>query len=218
MSSSSRNLRGFTLLEVLIAMAITAFIAVAAYTSLSTVMTGVERARDQGGRLHEIARAFGVLGRDLRLVVDRPVRDEFGQVAPAVTGGPLARELLSLTRSGWHNTTGAPRSTLQRIAYRLDGEALYRLSYPVLDRTPVGEPREVLLLEGVEDIRFTFLPSLARLEIDRDGRVDRRQWLDNWVQDLSQPNNLPAPPVAVAVTVTLDDLGEIERLYVLSAL
>ena len=218
MSANSRRLQGFSLLEVLVAMAITAFIALAAYTSLSTVMTGVERTREQGGRLHEVARAFGVLGRDLRLVANRPVRDEFGQVVPAVTGGPLARELLSLTRAGWHNTTGAPRSTLQRIAYRFDGEALYRLSYPVLDRTPVGEPREVLLLENVEDVRFTFLPSLARLEMDRDGRVDRRQWLENWVQDLSQPNNIPPPPVAVAVTVTLDDLGEIERLYVLSAL
>jgi general secretion pathway protein J len=210
--------RGFTLLEVLIAMAITAFIAVAAYTSLSTVISGVDRTREQGDRLHEISRAFGVLSRDLRLVVDRPVRDEFGQVVPALTGGPLARELLSLTRAGWHNTTGAPRSALQRIAYRLDGTALYRLSYPVLDRTPVGEPREVLLLEDVEEIRFSFLPSLARLEVDRDGRVDRRQWLENWVQDLSQPDLVPAPPVAVAVDVTLKDLGVIERLYVLPAL
>lgn len=218
MSANRLPTRGFTLLEVLIAMAITAFIAVAAYTSLSTVISGVDRTREQGDRLHEISRAFGVLSRDLRLVVDRPVRDEFGQVVPALTGGPLARELLSLTRAGWHNTTGAPRSALQRIAYRLDGTALYRLSYPVLDRTPVGEPREVLLLEGVEEIRFTFLPSLARLEVDRDGRVDRRQWLENWVQDLSQPDLVPPPPVAVAVDVTLEDLGVIERLYVLPAL
>ncbi|MEE4203562.1 MAG: type II secretion system minor pseudopilin GspJ [Halieaceae bacterium] len=218
MSVNRFQARGFTLLEVLIAMAITAFIAVAAYTSLSTVISGVDRTREQGDRLHEISRAFGVLSRDLRLVVDRPVRDEFGQVVPALTGGPLARELLSLTRAGWHNTTGAPRSALQRIAYRLDGTALYRLSYPVLDRTPVGEPREVLLLEDVEEIRFSFLPSLARLEVDRDGRVDRRQWLENWVQDLSQPDLVPAPPVAVAVDVTLKDLGVIERLYVLPAL
>lgn len=218
MSASRRQARGFTLLEVLIAMAITAFIAVAAYTSLSTVIAGVDRTREQGDRLHEISRAFGVLSRDLRLTVDRPVRDEFGQVVPALTGGPLARELLSLTRAGWHNTTGAPRSALQRIAYRLNGSDLYRLSYPVLDRTPVGEPREVLLLEDVEEIRFSFLPSLARLEVDRDGRVDRRQWLENWVQDLSQPDVVPAPPVAVAVDVTLKDLGVIERLYVLPAL
>jgi general secretion pathway protein J len=210
--------RGFTLIEVLIAMAITAFIAVVAYTTLDTVLTGVERTRLQGERLHEINRAFTVLSRDLRLLVDRPVIDEFGQLAPALTGGPLARELLSVTRGGWHNTTGAPRSSLQRVAYRYDGEALYRLSYPVLDRTPAIEPQEVLLLEDVEEVRVTFLPDIGQLEVDQEGRVDRRLWAENWLPDLSQPDLVIPPPVAVALEIDLADVGLVERLYVLPTL
>ena len=38
--------RGFTLVEVLIALAITAFVSTIAYTSLSTVITGMERTRE----------------------------------------------------------------------------------------------------------------------------------------------------------------------------
>ncbi len=218
MRRPDRRAAGFTLVEVLIAMAITAFVAVVAYNTLSTVMNGVERTRAQAARMHEINRAFGVLSRDLRLLVNRPVRDEFGQLAPALTGGPLARELLSFTRAGWHNTTGAPRGTLQRVAYRYDGESLFRLTFPVLDRTPVAEPDEVLLLEDVENLRFTFLAGIGLASFDRDGQLDRRLWAENWVQDLSQPDTVQAPPVAIAIELELADVGELERVYVLPLL
>ena len=110
---------GFTLVEVLIAMAITAFVSVLSYQTLSTALVGIESARAESERLYEINRAFTVLSRDIRQLTNRPVRDEFGQLASAVSGGELARDPLRLTRSGWHNSTGAPRSTLQRVAYRL---------------------------------------------------------------------------------------------------
>ena len=137
---------GFTLVEVLIAMAITAFVSVLSYQTLSTALVGIESARAESERLHEINRAFTVLSRDIRQLTNRPVRDEFGQVASAVSGGELARDPLRLTRSGWHNSTGAPRSTLQRVAYRLEEDRLLRLSYPVLDRTTAIEPTETVLI------------------------------------------------------------------------
>ncbi|MDB2512038.1 type II secretion system minor pseudopilin GspJ [Luminiphilus sp.] len=79
--------RGFTLIEVLIAMAITAFVSVLSYQALSTALTGIESVRAESERLHEINRAFNVLSRDIRQMTNRPVRDEFGQLASAVLGG-----------------------------------------------------------------------------------------------------------------------------------
>ena len=93
--------RGFTLIEVLVAMAITAFVSVLSYQALSTALTGIESVRAESERLHEINRAFNVLSRDIRQMTNRPVRDEFGQLASAVLGGPLARDPLRLTRAGW---------------------------------------------------------------------------------------------------------------------
>ncbi|MBL6908629.1 MAG: type II secretion system minor pseudopilin GspJ, partial [Luminiphilus sp.] len=147
---SMRAPRGFTLIEVLIAMAITAFVSVLSYQALSTALTGIESVRAESERLHEINRAFNVLSRDIRQMTNRPVRDEFGQLASAVLGGALARDPLRLTRAGWHNSTGAPRSTLQRVAYRLEDDRLLRLSYPVLDRTTAIEPTETVLVDRVE--------------------------------------------------------------------
>ena len=206
---------GFTLVEVLIAMAITAFVSVLSYQTLSTALVGIESARTESERLHEINRAFTVLSRDIRQITNRPVRDEFGQVASAVSGGELARDLLRLTRSGWHNSTGAPRSTLQRVAYRLEEDRLLRLSYPVLDRTTAIEPTETVLIEGVELFEVRFLPSLNEVEVDRNQVIDRRFWQENWVADVGFTDQLIDPPAAIEIRVTLSDWGELERMYVM---
>lgn len=206
---------GFTLVEVLIAMAITAFVSVLSYQTLSTALVGIESARTESERLHEINRAFAVLSRDIRQITNRPVRDEFGQVASAVSGGELARDPLRLTRSGWHNSTGAPRSTLQRVAYRLEEDRLLRLSYPVLDRTTAIEPTETVLIEGVELFELRFLPSINAVDVDRNQVIDRRFWQENWVADVGFTDQLIDPPAAIEVRVTLRDWGELERLYVM---
>ena len=206
---------GFTLVEVLIAMAITAFVSVLSYQTLSTALAGIESARTESERLHEINRAFTVLSRDVRQMTNRPVRDEFGQMASAVSGGELARDPLRLTRSGWHNSTGAPRSTLQRVAYRLEEDKLLRLSYPVLDRTTAIEPTETVLIDGVEVFELRFLPSVNALEVDRNQVIDRRFWQENWVADVGFTDKIIDPLAAIEVRVILSDWGELERLYVM---
>ena len=206
---------GFTLVEVLIAMAITAFVSVLSYQTLSTALAGIESARTESERLYEINRAFTVLSRDVRQMTNRPVRDEFGQMVSAVSGGELARDPLRLTRSGWHNSTGAPRSTLQRVAYRLEEDKLLRLSYPVLDRTTAIEPTETVLIDGVEVFELRFLPSVNALEVDRNQVIDRRFWQENWVADVGFTDKIIDPPAAIEVRVILSDWGELERLYVM---
>jgi len=211
---------GFTLVEVLIALAITAFVAMIAYTSLSTVMTGVERLRDNTDRIYAINRAFMILSRDLRQFTARPVRDEFGEIEPAFTGGELARFALSFTRTGWHNPNRLPRSTLQRVNYRLEEEALWRDTYPVLDRAADTEPNSVLLLDGVESMQVAFLGSLETLETQSgSAALDTTNWVENWVSDGSGiPGTALVPPAAVEITLQLQGWGEMRRLYALPPL
>ena len=210
--------RGFTLIEVLIAMAITAFVAIVAYTGLSTVIGGVESARAEADRLHEVTRAVRILSRDIRQFTNRPVYDEFGTRASALEGGLLAREPLALTRAGWHNSVDVPRSTLQRVGYFLDGDQLIRASYPVLDRTGAIEPREVVMLNDVEDFEVRFLASTNLLRVDRGVDIDKRLWQDSWIADVSQPGSVVEPPVAIEVRLQVEGWGDIERVYVLPPL
>ncbi len=218
MAATDRN-RGFTLVEVLIALGITAFVSAIAYTSLSTVITGVESTRETARRTVEVNRAWAIISRDLRQFVPRPVRDEFGEQEPALLGGPLARFPLALTRAGWHNPAEHPRSNLQRVVYRVEDNALWRDTFLVLDRVGDSEPRQVRLLDGVEYFELAFLPSLGAVDAAADSSsLDTRNWDENWVPDTSTPGQELAPPVAVEVRLQLDDWGEMRRLYALPPL
>ena len=210
---------GFTLVEVLIALAITALVSTIAYSSLSTVLLGAEVNQAQASRSYEVNRAWMIISRDLEQLVLRPVRDEFGEVEPALSGGPAARFALSLTRSGWHNPVGLSRSALQRVNYRVEGDTLWRDAYPVLDRASDTEPYEVRLLEGVESMDLLFLESISQVQPGSRGtQLDTRNWPDSWISDPSQPGNLVAPPVALEVRLQLNDWGEMRRLYALPPL
>ncbi|MDX1732818.1 MAG: type II secretion system minor pseudopilin GspJ [Halioglobus sp.] len=211
--------RGFTLVEVLIALGITAFVSMIAYTSISTVITSVATLRDNGDRAIEINRAWAILSRDLREFAPRPVRDEFGDTEPALAGGRANRFLLSLSRAGWHNPHGHPRSNLQRINYRLEDDELLRDSYFVLDRAGDTEAQTVVLLEGVEDMQLAFLGSLEQIRFEsRSTNVDTANWAEDWVTDTSNPEAVPQPPQAVEIRLQLQDWGEMRRIYALPPL
>lgn len=216
---NNRRSKGFTLLEVLIAMAITAFVALIATTSLSRVMDGVQSLRATADRTYEVNRAWMIISRDLRHFSERPVRDEFGQIEPALSGGVLARFILSFTRAGWHNPNAHPRSNLQRVNYRLEDDALWRDSYPVLDRAGDTEPYSVMLLDGVEDMQLAFLGSLQNLEILPGGAVpDTSNWVTNWVVDVGSPDAELERPIGVEISLRLQGWGEMRRLYALPPL
>ncbi|MEE4145842.1 MAG: type II secretion system minor pseudopilin GspJ [Halieaceae bacterium] len=210
---------GFTLVEVLIALAITAFISAIAYSSLSSALAAVESIRVTAQRTYELDRAWMIISRDLGQFVARPVRDEFGEVEPAMAGGAAARFPLSFTRTGWHNPVGSPRSNLERVNYRVEDGALWRDSYPVLDRAPDSAPRQVRLLGDVEVLELVFLGALTEVESSGSGiELDTRGWQGSWVADTSAPESELTPPVALEFRLQLGDLGEIRRIYALPPL
>jgi general secretion pathway protein J len=210
---------GFTLIEVLIALAITAFIAAIAYSSLSTALQAVEAARATAQRSYEVNRAWMIISRDLRQFVARPVRDEFGQVEPAMVGGLAARFPLSFTRTGWHNPNDIARSNLQRVNYRVEDGVLWRDAFAVLDRAPDTVPQQLRLLEGVEVLELVFLGNLTDAQpAGRGIALETRDWLADWVPDTSTPDAELTPPAALEFRLQLEDLGEMRRIYALPPL
>jgi general secretion pathway protein J len=206
--------KGFTLIEVLIALSITAFVATIAYASLSSVISGVESTRAAAQQTYELDRALVFISRDLRQLVARPVMDEFGQREPALTGGTLARFTLSFTRNGWHNPKQANRSNLQRVNYLVEEGALWRESYFVLDRLGDSETQRVKLLDGVEEFTVAFIASVEAVDTQSDGKtLDTRNWEQNWVVDTSVADAVLSPPAAIEIRLQLEGWGELSRLY-----
>ena len=196
--------KGFTLIEVLIALAITAFVATIAYTSLSAVISGVESTREAATKTYEVDRALMIVSRDIRQFVARPIRDEFGQLEPALSGGTLARFMLSFTRSGWHNPRHYPRSNLQRINYLVEDDALWRESYLVLDRVGDTQPRRVKLLDGVLEMSVGFLGTYSQVEAGNDGKAQIER-----ADILVVGRHQPADPEARLVIVVRVVVGRI---------
>jgi len=193
--------RGFTLLEVLVAIAIFSFVGVMALSGYTQLQKQSEYQQSRLERVREVQRAVQTIAQDLTQLEPRAIREPIGdQHVPALLAGESVEYKLEFTRAGWTNTAGLPRPTLQRVAYRLDQDGLWRDHWRVLDRTQASEPVRVRLLSNVRAVTFRFLsPS--------------REWIDRWPQPGGNPAEQErARPAAVEVTLELEDWGLIKRV------
>ena len=87
--SPTHRPRGFTLLELLIALAIFSLIAVMAYGGLATVLEQNLVSEESAVRLAALQKTYLVLQRDIEQVVPRPIRNEFGDRDAALVEAPL---------------------------------------------------------------------------------------------------------------------------------
>lgn len=126
---------GFTLVEMLIALALFALIAGGGLALLRFSVDAEAASRTRTDQLAATRRFLAVWNADLAQAVPRPARDEAGGAHAALeapTGDPDG-VILRLTRGGWSNFDGAPRSSLQRVEYRWKGGKLARAGFPFLD-------------------------------------------------------------------------------------
>lgn len=200
--SAKTHATGFTLLELLVALAVFAVMSAMAYGGLRTVLDIREQTDAAAQRLAAIQRAFLRIERDLEQSVARGVRDDFG----SLLGAMLAAEdednwRLEFTRVGHRNPARLPRSTLQRVAYEVEDEVLYRVQWLTLDRAQGGEPVRVAMLEQVARLELRFLDT-------------GNEWRNAW-PPLSDPEEAGLPR-AVELSVELEDWGRVTRLVALT--
>ncbi len=193
--------RAFTLIEVLVALAIFAILSALAYGALSQTLLSAELLNARMDRLQAIQKSVRYLSQDFLQLAPRPVRLELGDsMGPALQSDLRSEYALELTRGGWSNPVALPRGTLQRAAYRLEDDELIRYYWTVLDRTLNNEAIAVTILDGVESLLFRYL-------------VDADNWTDQWPPETAPgPLGLRQRPRAVEFILTLQDEGEIRRI------
>lgn len=198
-----RGIGGFTLLELLVAMAIFALIGALAMGGLNSVLGQQEVARRQLDRLHDVQRAMRLLTSDFGQINPRYVRDALGTPELPVLGPCGVEYAACVTRDGWRNPFARfPRGTLQRAQYRLEDGRLLRSHWAVMDRTLVNEPREEVLLEDVESFEVAYLD-----------RASTGEWRTEWPPLTAQgAASSGAVLEAVRISVRLRDWGEIVRI------
>lgn len=191
---------GFTLLEVLVAIAVFAMLSISAYQVLNGVQRSDAQSREHNARLQEIQQALVMMDNDFRQIVARKVRNQ-GE-APSDKILQSSEYLLDSSsygiifpRLGWQNPQQMfPRGEVVKVGYRVVDDTLERVWFRYPDTVVGSEALVRPILSGVEKLSFRFYSD--------------KKWLDSW-------NKKAALPEGVSVQLTLKDFGEIERVYML---
>lgn len=189
--------RAFTLVELLVALAIFALLSAFAYRGLAVLLESRDALERDSRRWRDLALFVGRFERDVQAVLDRPAVGPSGTTLSPVSslldlGGTTATGLV-LTRAGatlYANELAAP----QRVGYRLAGGRVDRLAWPGVDSGPRAEVAATPVLDEVRALEFRFL----------DRTLD---WKRDWA-----PPGTQAIPLAVEMTLELAGGQRIVRI------
>jgi general secretion pathway protein J len=200
---SAAGRRGFTLVEILVALAIFAIMAAIAFRGINSALDTRKNIVDDSRKWREVALAFAMIERDLSAAANRPARSPDDLVLPAFTGN--APEVSRANAALDFSRTGDAGTPSRRVAYRLNGSTLELLAYPSIDAAPRDEPAIFSLLPGVETMSARFLDSAGIWQV---------RWPALNASNLG-PKKEPPLPRAVALTVRLASGEELNRVFAL---
>lgn len=196
--------RGFTLVELLVAVFITAILFALGYGAINQAVNNRETIAANQDRVLAVQRAMRGFVQDFSQLAPRPVRQPLGDgYVGAIVSEPQPPVLATFTRGGWANPAGVQRAMLQRVRYRFENGTLRREYWPVLDATLDPPPRSHVVLEHVKSVRFRYMDA---------SRNWQEQWPANGVASGVSMRDLRSRPIAVEVTLELEDWGKLTRL------
>lgn len=150
--------KGFTLIEVLVALLVAALISAMSYRGFSAMLSAEQKLDEAATRWLAVHRFFAQFEADARGAIAKGGRDPGGSRQPALLGLPVAAQpydaQLVMTRSNAAQTTAQP--PLQRIGYRLHDQRVELLLWPAVDLAPHGAATVIPLLDGVAAFRIRY--------------------------------------------------------------
>ena len=186
--------QGFTLLEILIALAIFAIMSMMAYAGLAAILDARASTVPRAQQLAELQTTLYLLNEDLSQIINRSIRDEFGTTEPAFSVGH-GNEIVVFTRTvpSWSNDAGT--NSLLRVSYSLEKDVLYRQVWSLPDRTQQTEFRRRKLMTAKSVVLTKYDPSTQTWESFTGGG---------------------GIPTALDISFNLDGLGTIHRSFLIN--
>ena len=193
-----KHSRAFTLLEMIVAIAVFAVIAVTSYAALNRFLDHRDILQAEMDKMKELQLAFSLLEQDMHFITARSVRDAYGDIEPAlmINNENESGELLRFTTARG-NIFLPDGSALQRTAYRWQDGNFIRITWNVLDRDQDSIESKHLLLADIDNVAVSVLQQSV------DGSV---QPLDTW----EDADKLPA---GVEWTIQLADGKQYRRVF-----
>lgn len=192
---------GFTLIEILIALAVFAILATVTSSVMYYAFNTRARVNQQADRLNTVQLALLLLERDITQAIPRAVFGNEMHLFPAFIGQPAYFEL---TRLGLENPHSLEkRSNLQRLAYVCNNNQLLRRIWPILDSTNRDRYEDRIVLDNLTACRFAYLNH-------------NLQVLPEWRENAVRQNQKAEPlPKAIQINLTLKDWDKISLLFII---
>lgn len=190
MQKSSQH--GFTLIEMVVAVAIFAVMSAMAYSGLNHTIKIGAQVGEANQRLAELQFGLAYFSRDWMQVSPRKIRNQYGDEENNII---IEDDSISFTRSGWSNLLQARRSELQRVQYLVIDDNLVRRHWRSLDQGIAEQPLATILIHDVESLEINFINSS---ELD----------IPDWPIESSQGGS----PIALKIDIELARMGSIRRI------
>ncbi|HQT27278.1 MAG TPA: type II secretion system minor pseudopilin GspJ [Burkholderiales bacterium] len=183
---------GFTLVEILIAIAILALISAMAFRGLSSVIETRRHVAEENRKWHDLSLFFSRFGEDLSRPIHRPATDASGMTLPEFEGkpeysGPLDANIL-FTRMGSEGESD------ERVGYRFNQGKIEELVWAHVDQAPGTKPDVYPLLSRIRSFELRYL-------------AVNNTWVPYW------PLPGQVQPKAVEASVTLESGEKIVRIF-----
>lgn len=147
--------KGFTLIEILIAIAVFAIIAGLTSSTLSQILQIKDNSKEQIAKINNLQLVISLLSKDIKQIHERPVRGNQMHLFPSFIG---QADYLEFTRGGNVNPQALEnRSTLVRIAYLCKENNLIRRVWSVLDAPDRDIYKDTIMLNSLKKCEFAYV-------------------------------------------------------------
>ena len=203
--------RGFTLVEVLVTIAIFALLGLGSFAVLDQVLRTKQQSEQRLGQIEQLQYAWLLIHNDVRQAVAKPTRPDMNEVVQRYVSNEREQfdsdsGALAIVRSGYDNPgLLLPRSELQPVVYRVRGATLERVSSYFVNDAQV-EPQVQPLLDNIDSFYVRFF----RGNEQADGNQGQTAgWSERWTTEGDMPQ-------AIEVTIVSSAFGEMSRIFLLA--
>ncbi len=181
--------RGFTLLELLIALAILGVIAYVTFASIKQISIQGSVLIEKQQVVAKLQTAIAIMENDFLQIAPRDIRNEDGIFIPAMyldINGEI-----EFSRAG---SAPLDQINLQRVSYKLDGDKLYRKTWNNLDRAIGDVGASAIILEQVNDFNIELLGE------------------EGWVSEWPESNDGSYLPRMIKITLDIENQKHVTRI------
>jgi len=151
---TTKNQKGMTLLEVLVALSLMVIIASMSFVSLNGLIDAKNHTDKVAQKLRQELLISLQLNQDMHALINRNIRDQLGSFSSAIIGGYNSIEF---SRNGHVNPLNHKRADLQRVQWYLRNKSIYRRSTNQLDQGSLPQWKERLYLQDIKEFNISYI-------------------------------------------------------------